>query len=223
MLYRFNDGGVFGKFGNARNFDGVDDVVAVDEINLTRKSFTISAWVRPNINPPSNQVYFSAHNNSSLQKSLVLRFYDTGKIRFGFYANDLDTATGIVQFGQWNHVVASYDSINDVSKIYVNGTLVASGGQGPFVGDNANVAIGAWMVGDGLQFFNGAIDEVVVWNRTLSDLEISKLGLSSVNCDNVSGVSLGDIFSQIAEWKSGRVSLSEVFVVIRAWGEGGWL
>jgi hypothetical protein len=33
-------------------------------------------------------------------------------------------------------------------------------------------------------------------------------------------VSLSDIFSKIVEWKAGRVSLNDVFVVIRGWGEG---
>jgi hypothetical protein len=213
-VYRFNEsGGVAGKFGNARNFDGIDDYVAVSGVDLTRKSFSVSAWVRPSSGVPT-QTYFSAHDNSSKDKSLVLRIYDTGKIRFGFYADDLDSVDGVVRFGEWQNIVATFNSVNNVSRIYVNGSLVAEGIRGPFAGENADVGIGKLMIGSGSQFFRGDIDEFVVFNKALSPSEVLSLSASSISCVSIS---LDDIFVKISEWKAGRVSLGDVFGVIQNW------
>ena len=213
-LYRFDEsGGVVGKFGNARNFDGIDDYVSVENVDLSRKSFSVSAWVRPSSGVAA-QTYFSAYDNSSRGKSLVLRIYDTGKIRFGFYADDLDTSENVVSFGQWQNIVATFNSVNNVSRIYVNSGLVIEGVRGPFVGENADVGIGALMSGSGSQFFRGDIDEVGVWDRVLSDSEVDGIYSDGIDCD---GVTLDEIFVKISEWKAGRVSLGDVFLMIRGW------
>jgi len=78
----------------------------------------------------------------------------------------------------WNNIVGVYDDANNATRIYVNGQL-------------ANTTNCTWQINKTLwddaeslriggddsitSDWNGMIDEVVIWNRTLTDTEINKL------------------------------------------------
>lgn len=163
----YNDGSIV--------FDGVDDIVYGPSSVLwfTNTSFSIDAWVKPETTPPSQQVWFAAVGpNGGTQRNLHLRIYSNGSIRFGFYSNDLNSATNIVNFGQWNHIICTYDYSADTSKIYYNGSEVASSSVGPFIDINANVFIGNW--GGISQPFKGDISLTKVYDRALSASEITQ-------------------------------------------------
>jgi len=169
-----------GKVGGALEFDGTNDYIKLNGstgITLNYHSFTISAWLKPDANPPSTQIWFSTSGGTgcspSGDHSLHLRFYSTGVLRFGYYNDDLDTAAGVGQFGVWQHVVYSYDADTDTSKIYVNGIEKASGNQGPYTCSNPNIYIGAW--GSSGEPWKGFIDEVRIYNRALSEAEVRYL------------------------------------------------
>jgi len=209
---------VSGEFGEALEFDGADDYVSLRSIDFGG-SFTISAWVRPDVGSGSEQVYFGAHGASEIGESLHLRIYDDGRVLFGFRGDDLVTGSGVVEFGVWQNVVVSYDAVEDVSRIYVGGVEVASGDEGPFVGVDAEVSIGNWMNAGGIQFFDGVIDEVGVWDRALSVSEVEGLSSGVVSCGCVV-VGLGDVSDKILEWKSGVVGIDAVLDVVEAWKSG---
>jgi len=208
-----------GRFGGGYDFDGVDDYVGLRSIDLRDKSFSISAWVRPDASD-SDQVYFSAHSAESMRNSLHLRIYPSGAIRFGLYGDDLSSEAGVVDFGAWQNVVVVHDAVGDFSWIYVDGEEVVSGAQEDFVGVDPVVSIGNWR-GDegGSQFFDGVIDEVGVWDRVLSDSEVEGLSAGVVSCECVV-VGLGDVSAKILEWKSGVVGIDAVLDVVEGWKVG---
>ena len=107
----------------ALDFDGSGDYVDVPgsgSLDFSR-SFTISAWLAPTATPSAQMSWFGYYDVYSTGRSINLRAYPNGRIRFDFYNNILDTAEGVMSFGSWNHIVATYDYDTDTSAIYVNG------------------------------------------------------------------------------------------------------
>jgi len=210
---------VSGRFGGGYEFDGVDDYIGLPSIDLNGESFSISAWVRPDVGSEDLQVYFGAHGESLDGESLHLRINPDGGIRFGFYEYDLSSEAGVVDFGVWQNVVVVHDAVGDFSWIYVDGVEVASGAQEDFVGEDPVVSIGNWRGSGGSQFFDGGIDEVGVWDRVLSASEVEGVASGVVSCECVV-VSLGDVSDKILDWKSGVVGIDAVLDVVEAWKVG---
>jgi hypothetical protein len=76
--------------------------------------------------------------------------------------------------GVWDHAAATYDGTN--MRLYLNGTLENElmVGQPADSASNAYVSIGSALntSGEASGYFDGAIDEVRIWNRALSQAEI---------------------------------------------------
>lgn len=79
---------------------------------------------------------------------------------------------GSISAGEWYHVTGTYNSSTGEQRLYVNGELVASATPGWTLddGDN-NQAIGKGYTTSG-DWFDGTIDDVRIYNRTLSPQEI---------------------------------------------------
>ncbi|MBE0534853.1 MAG: LamG domain-containing protein [Phycisphaerae bacterium] len=88
---------------------------------------------------------------------------------------DLYSANGVLDpfVGKWAHVAVTFDATTAV--IYLNGAQIASG---PFaLADKADalMGIGATHGGNTSEVFSGDIDEVQIYNRALSALEVAYL------------------------------------------------
>jgi hypothetical protein len=76
--------------------------------------------------------------------------------------------------GNWNHIVVNRSG--GVTDLYVNGSLAATGGAGTIGPATYPLLLGRRNAGDGRPFaFNGTMDEVAIWNRSLTTQEISTL------------------------------------------------
>jgi hypothetical protein len=152
------------------NFDGTGSYAkGPTTATWFTSSFSIEAWINPSTSPPAQQVFFSGENNIIANTSIHLRVYSYGTIRFGYYADDLDSPANVITFGKWNHVVCTYNSSLDISSIYVNSVLQASGNQGPFTPPTANIFIGQFQA---TQYFKGAIGTTRVYTKALSQAEV---------------------------------------------------
>ena len=74
----------------------------------------------------------------------------------------------------WHHVAASFDDVNNVQTVYLNGEVIATEAYTDSIvyGLGANTTIGAHGDGDGGWDFNGQIDEARVYDRVLSADEV---------------------------------------------------
>lgn len=158
--------------GGSIVFDGVNDYVQgpTSTTWFSNTSFSIEAWVFPNSSPPDYQHFFAANSSFTARRSLILRVYNTGVLRFGYYEDDLD-ASGIT-FNTWNHVIATYNTTGDLSSVYINGNFINSSNAGPYVATSANVRIGIWHYPGVEKPWKGRIAVVKVYNRPLTATEV---------------------------------------------------
>jgi peptidoglycan hydrolase-like protein with peptidoglycan-binding domain len=190
-----------GQYGNAAYFNGTNQYFSGIGPNLASQSFTFSAWLWRDSDAVNERIYFSlGDTNSGQNHNLHLRVGDDGFMRFGFLSNDLDAPSGTFAEGQWNHVVLTYDAGTNVRKIYLNGGAAkASDTSGSdFLGDTL-LNIGRWS--NGAQYWDGRIDDLKIYNRALTQNEITDIaeggvgpGLLGIDefspADNATGVSL---------------------------------
>ncbi|MBN1359888.1 MAG: hypothetical protein JW993_04820 [Sedimentisphaerales bacterium] len=165
---------VTGTLDGALQFDGSSGEVVAPHIAFDNRSFTIAMWINPVLT--TDKMVFSQRTSDSTNLNLHIRVAGTGAayapvrgIRFGFYSNDLDTPTNILQDNTWYHVTFWYDYENQDRRIYLNGEQIAQASAGPFLGTSGNTIIGSWDTGE---FFNGMIDDVQVYHNVLTDAEI---------------------------------------------------
>jgi len=156
-----NDGVTFvaGKIGNAAEFDE-SNYLSVSLSGITKNS-SASVWI---------------NQSSQNETPLVLGQTGIGNISIrddgyiGAFLADFGVITSdvVADFGDWYHVVGIYDGV--IFKLFVNGVLKATQSTSIFL-DNDLLYIG----GEGGGEFNGLIDAVGIWNRALSEAEVSAL------------------------------------------------
>ena len=156
----------------AVSFDGVNDTVKVPSSPSLELGSTLSleAWIKPKTALPSSGTFASVVTKA---ESYSLQF-NGPNIEFTIMQNGNRRrmpAPGVIHPNQIYHVVGTYDG--ETQRLYVNGTLVASGSvtSGPPSTNSNALYIGSW---DGEEeFFKGTIDEVAVYDTTLSPARVA--------------------------------------------------
>ncbi len=160
---------VVGKIGKAMEFDGLDDYVSVSDTNNlldvgSSGSVSISFWINSNV-------------WSTIQRNLVCK--GDGPYNYCVYVDSsganlyLNTANIVNPLitNMWQHVVIVYNNGN--TEFYIDGGVEGSV-SGVIGSANNNQLYIGWNNVLG-QYFNGAIDELRIYNRELSIDEINGL------------------------------------------------
>jgi fibronectin type 3 domain-containing protein len=170
-----------GKYGNALSFNGSTDYVDLGNptaLQLTG-SMTIEAWVKSAANPADDGQIVAKSNDSAGWQFKTSP--DTGPHTFGVGVSPgsgsrVQRYSAARSLNTWYHVAGVYNATARTLDIYVNGTLnnVTLSGTVPASQGNANVNvnIGRRAGGSGY-YFNGIIDEIRIYNRSLSQSEIA--------------------------------------------------
>lgn len=166
----------FGRAGAAYYFPGVPDsfvrIPNSPSLNLSNAA-TLAAWVN----------FDAAGFISSrivMKDSYDLALADAGftERRPGFTVktpaeNLLLTSTKVTQAGEWHLIVGTYDG--STMRLFVDGVQAA---ERPATGDitptSSDLMIGRNSE-NGLDFFQGTIDDIRIYNRALSSAEIAEL------------------------------------------------
>jgi hypothetical protein len=181
-----------GHFGQVYDFDGTDDYIDVahsGSLDIANE-ITIAGWVNPD--DVTNPVRLVAKRSQADVGGYVLES-STSVINpgdsfvmwldIGGTWEEVPSTTEAVQ-ASWFHVAGTYDGTQ--MKIYVNGILENNVDQaGAIDSINAPLAIGAIDAEAPLapNFFDGAIDEPVVFDRALSKSEVQSIMLNGVFWD----------------------------------------
>ncbi len=171
---------VQGKFGKALSFDGVDDYVEVPDsssLHITDE-VTVLAWIKPAIN--REQYIETKHPYDGVYR---LGLNPEGKIwvrlvrEDGTVIVDNGYSNKVVELNKWNFVGFTYDGSKVIK--YLNGENVyeITGLSGKLNTDPGDLYVGTFAPAS--YNFNGAIDEVIIYNRSLSEDEIKRTHLLS--------------------------------------------
>jgi len=156
------------KLGKGLDFDGSNDYVgAGNGINLANSSFSASAWAR-RTGPGTTRYIFSLGETAANNNMLIVGFRNTNVFTCAFYYNDLDTPVTYSDTN-WHHWVCTYNAATNARKIYLDGVEVASDTATADFQGTGNFYIGKWLT----TYFLGQIDNVKIWNKTLSINEIA--------------------------------------------------
>ena len=176
---------VDGKFGNALNFDGVDDYIeVVDSTSLDiTGDLTIEAWVKFDSFTYPHSYIVGKDTNGQRSYGLAVDggHYGSDYIgRVGFVvfkasgAPSIHWGNTVLSTGQWYYIAATYNFVTDgtsVMTIYVDGNPDSSAktnAVGPIYSGSANLQIGARQYGTSRCFVDGTIDEVRIYDCALS-------------------------------------------------------
>ncbi len=173
-----------GKVGGAYKFDGVNDYIDVGNnpsLNIT-KAITIEAWVYP-LEQSSGTVYkgvITKGGRWDTSSSYQLYYYNygiNGQMRWGTGTDNYTSVGYAISNNQWVYAVLTLDTNGNV-KLYVNGILRSSNSlpAGEEMLSNTNsVWTGDTSTDSGsseVRQFNGTIDEVKIYNHSLSASQI---------------------------------------------------
>ena len=118
-----------GKYGNAVSFDGINDygvaAAASSALNLTGRSFTLSAWVNPRSNSGWQLIvdkpYTSSHSPPYFDWSMH-RENSTGRLVAFLGCESVQRpSNSSVPLKTWTHVAVTYDGT--ALRHYINGAL----------------------------------------------------------------------------------------------------
>ncbi len=167
--------GVQGLTGKALSFDGSNDYVSVPSVNPTT-AITVEAWVKSAISTGYSGVWQLV----SKYNAYILGTGSTGGNNMNFIVYTTTWQYGtyytVPDPQNWHHFVGTYDSVARVKKLYVDGiqktsdviTGTINPDTGPLhIAHRESSAIGT-------DHFNGTIDEVRIYGRALTAMEIQK-------------------------------------------------
>ena len=180
------DSYIAGKYGKALQLNGsvyADVGTRSGTLNISSLGITVSSWINSVSAPGTHQTIASkAAGATTNQYEYLLGLNGQGNVRFCVYdaANqNCAVSNVVVPANQWVSVIGTYDSVTKEIKIYVNGVQK---GRATSPGGYA-LKNGIFMIGetkDTKTFFRGGIDELRVYNKSLTDVEVRLLaGITS--------------------------------------------
>jgi len=159
--------------GKALSFDGINDYVQINSsvtFDFTN-AITVEAWITPNlVNNWSQASIISAFEGSKYKWKLGLN--NIGNVRFDLYSGQADfisTIGGSVEACNWSHIVGTFDDAGIC--VYLNGIKVGENNW-PYQLQNVNPNLSIGLESVNGRYFNGAIDEIRIYNRALNSDEI---------------------------------------------------
>ena len=178
-----------GKINKAVGFDGTDDVLDGNNSIVfdTTSDFTLSAWVNWENGANSNEMIVCQwdYQVSSPYALYIAGTKPTLKLGDGTsYTNYL--ANSDIPTNRWTHILATADLPNRVYNIYINGVLDKTAAIGASIDMSEGLAVPILRIGkmSSGDRFKGSIDDVRIYTRALSAIEVSRLyntGQSKVN------------------------------------------
>lgn len=167
---------VEGKLGNAAVFNGSSQYVTTRDSERWlsfggTQSFSIEAWINPRSGGNGGTVV--GKFNGSVIGEYILQVLPDGIVRFHREISPFGiNSTQNIPFDEFTHVVVTYNGAD--MNIYINGKLDSTQARGAQATDTATpVLIGArWRNGSPEDFFDGAIDNVKLYNRALTPEEV---------------------------------------------------
>ncbi|MBT7402933.1 hypothetical protein HN777_04045, partial [Candidatus Woesearchaeota archaeon] len=188
-----------GKIGGAYEFDGVDDYINIsDDASLEKQdNMTVTAWV--NIegrsgsgNEEYGRIIFKVDSSGS-----DYQIFHTNQDPYTFRVrvdSDGNQTSTTYNYGNWHHVAMVINN-SVFTEFYVDSVLqsMVTGAAGIGTGDN-NLYIGNWRSTSDNRYFNGTIDEVQIYNRSLTANQILQIYTDGAAGHSVQNMSFNETY-----------------------------
>lgn len=169
----------YGKMGFGLNFDTTNDYVNLGVNAISQRTnlpLSVSSWIKWNGVNGQYQRIISRENHFQLSLDT-----NTNRLLFGM-GNGVSGWNSLVNFGStavipvgtWVFVTAVYNGT--AVQGYINGVAVGSPITSTMISNNNSLIVSQ---NSGVGAFNGAIDEIRIYNKALSASEVSSLFSSS--------------------------------------------
>ncbi|MFH2028023.1 MAG: LamG domain-containing protein, partial [Nanoarchaeota archaeon] len=183
---------ITGKYVGAFEFDGTDDYILIADsasLDISQKT-TFSAWIYPEAYGDVDDEYIkNIYSDEAADLTSVWRIGSQGsealKDKLGVNYNDGDNhdieSTGSVSLNTWTYITAVTNGTH--VNFYFNGVLDSS----KEYTITPTQKSGSWRVGSKDEAgtpdrqFNGKIDEIKLWNRSLTADEVYQEYISNLN------------------------------------------
>ena len=146
--------------------------IAQPFLPLFNRSWTFEAWIYlpAVVNATTYPILGQCASEASDRCLHAVVHYS--KLRFGFYADDLDSGTHLIG-ARWYHTAFVFDSATRNQSIYLDGVLDGTRqANSNYQGTNGTLKIGANFWTTWATFCNGLIDQLSYTNRSKTSQEI---------------------------------------------------
>lgn len=171
-----------GKIGGALSFDGISGLVELGTFDPAfPNGFTMSFWVKPQSLPSGEARFLSkADLDVSGDHYIVIGTSNGSNLEFRLRGGGGEEATlispdNLLSVSDWSMVTVTYDSRK--MRIYHNAVEVAAMKKTGSIDQNASAvtALGNEPVGRPAKPYHGLLDELRIYNKALSIVEINAL------------------------------------------------
>jgi outer membrane protein assembly factor BamB len=171
-----------GKYGGAMQFDGVNDYIRSNALNITTNNITICAWIKGKYTNEYTGIIFS---RNSFQPWGINYRGTSGQLSYHWNNNSADTYNWVSNLtltnNTWTFVALSMNASQ--AKLYMSNTSGLFSATN-FISHIAQTLNSSILIGKDndseTRYYNGTIDEVRIWNRSLSDSEIQEIYMSNL-------------------------------------------
>lgn len=158
------------KSGKAINFNGTNSYTthgSPSSLDLPTAR-TISVWVKPAATQRNTVIdkgtqYWLEISNSN---TIIYRYWGADSLAWRSYSTGI-----VITPGSWYHIALTEDHSLSMPKLYLNGREISFTSN---PAREANIGSGTFYIGaySGSYNFNGVIDELMIFNRGLSEAEV---------------------------------------------------
>lgn len=154
--------------------DGSNDYVTADGVcaDIAGNTYSVSAWIRTTTTATT---WFLSFNDSGYGNRILVGL-QSGNV-YLYDGSSIISSTTFVSDGHWRNICLTVDHGAGETKIYVNGVEEISHGVSLDMRSSDLFTMGAeWDPGPTAgDYFDGRMDEVSAWNKTLSALDIQEI------------------------------------------------
>ncbi len=165
-----------GKYGKAFEFDGATSLSVADEKEKTfdgTPGLTIGVWT-----------FINEHHDNGIVVKLTTGNYwpcsynlETWSDQLAYFDVGADAgsyATASYPLKEWFYLVGVFDGAKGEDRIYINGKLEKTNNRAEKVVPDGVHPVYIGCVAAGQLFFRGGLDDLVIYNRALTDTEIKE-------------------------------------------------
>ncbi|MBT3323612.1 LamG domain-containing protein [archaeon] len=167
----------------------------------TVQNYSIEIWVKPRNTVEDigflSKTNYQLHTNSSGNLQFIM---DTGNVDYSL------NSTSVLPLNSWSHILISNNADN-MTSLYLNGKKESNiTMNGTIAGSTSILKLGG---SDGKSTFNGSIDSVIIYNRTLSEQDAYEHYIGRYHNSNGEYTpALNDVFQYRAIFETSDTAIS---------------